>query len=285
LSSLAFTIGHSTRSFGQFAGLLRGNGVEHLVDVRRFPHSRRHPHFDAESLPEGLRVGAGIGYTHLPGLGGRRQTEPDSPNTGWGNPSFRGYADHMRTPEFRENLQKLLELCERERVYLMCSEAVWWRCHRRMVSDALVERDVTVEHILGEGRRQTHQITPFARVVGGVELAYPPTPERLPRFGQSTNYTNGAGRGDLVCADKLTARRVCSPGATGSVKATARERRYGRRQQRMCCTQRDQSLEEEARRLRVEEESRRRHGEEASREKDLEKKPAMEKAKEKVGAK
>jgi hypothetical protein len=136
LSSLVFTIGHSTRAFKQFAGLLRGDGIEHLVDVRRFPHSRRHPHFDVGVLPEELREGVGPGYTHLPELGGRRQPRLDSPNTGWRNPSFHGYADHMGTPEFREGLRRLLDLRERERVCLMCSEAVWWRCHRRMISDS-----------------------------------------------------------------------------------------------------------------------------------------------------
>lgn len=176
MPSLVLTIGHSTRTFGQFANLLRGNGVGHLVDVRRFPRSRRHPQFDAESLQEELHEGAGIGYTHLPGLGGRRRPVPNSPNTGWRNPSFQGYADYMRTQEFREEFERLLGLCERRRVCLLCSEAVWWRCHRRMVSDALVARSVTVEHILGEGRRQAHALTPFARVVG-VEILYPPIAE------------------------------------------------------------------------------------------------------------
>jgi uncharacterized protein (DUF488 family) len=176
---LVLTIGHSTRTFAQFARLLREAGAERLVDVRRFPHSPRHPQFDTGSLAEELR-GEGIGYTHLPGLGGRRRPRPDSPNAGWRNASFRGYADHMATEEFREDLQALLELCERERVCLMCSEAVWWRCHRRMISDALLIRGLPVEHILDERQRSAHVLTPWAKVVdedGHGQLVYPPEGE------------------------------------------------------------------------------------------------------------
>lgn len=118
--------------------------------------------------------GMGVGYAYLIGLGGRRRPCPDSPNAGWRNPAFRGYADHMRTPEFAEDLEKLVELREKERVCLMCSEAVWWRCHRRMISDALVARGIAVEHILSETRLQTHALTPWARVVSETELLYPP---------------------------------------------------------------------------------------------------------------
>ncbi|PLS87257.1 MAG: hypothetical protein CYG60_02855 [Actinobacteria bacterium] len=125
------TIGHSTRTFELFAGLLRANGVERLVDVRRFAASGRHSRFGGDALPALLR-GEGIGYWHLPGLGGRRRPLPGSPNAGWRNEGFRGYADHMGTPEFREGLGRLLELAGRERACLMCSEAVWWRCHRRI---------------------------------------------------------------------------------------------------------------------------------------------------------
>lgn len=169
------TIGHSTRSFEQFADLLSTNGVECLVDVRRFPHSPRHPQFSEESLPGRLRE-QGIGYRHLPGLGGRRKPKPDSPNTGWRNSSFRGYADHMATAEFAEGVGRLLELCGRGRACLMCSEAVWWRCHRRMIADALVVRGFPVEHVLGEARRQRHELTAFAQIVdkvGDKRLVYP----------------------------------------------------------------------------------------------------------------
>lgn len=162
------------RSFEEFAGLLLTNGVECVVDVRRFPGSRRHPQF-GKALP-GLLRESGIGYLHLPGLGGRREPRPDSPNTGWRNPSFRGYADHMETDEFKDAFAGLIGPCERERVCLMCSEAVWWRCHRRMVADALVVRSIPVEHILGETQRRPHELTPFAEVVdegGDKRLVYP----------------------------------------------------------------------------------------------------------------
>ncbi len=173
---LVLTIGHSTRTFEQFADLLRANRVERLVDVRRFAGSRRHPQFGEESLPARLRE-EGIVYTHLPGLGGRRKPLPDSPNTGWRNASFRAYADHMGTKEFREDLERLLTLAGRERACLTCSEAVWWRCHRRMIADALVAQGVPVEHILSGTRRQPHKLTPFAEVIVGEDgekrLLYP----------------------------------------------------------------------------------------------------------------
>ncbi len=176
-SPLVLTVGHSTRSFERFAELLLANGVERLVDVRRFPHSPRHPHFGEKSLP-GRLCEQGIGYLHLPGLGGRRKPQPGSPNTGWRNPSFHGYADHMATAEFAQDFERLLELCWRERACLMCSEAVWWRCHRRMIADALVVRGAVVEHVLGAAQRQPHELTPFAEVVvdegGDKRLVYPP---------------------------------------------------------------------------------------------------------------
>jgi uncharacterized protein (DUF488 family) len=173
------TIGHSTRTFEEFVGLLRASGAEHLVDVRRFPASRRHPQFGKQILPARLCDEEGIRYSHLAGLGGRRRPLPNSPNGGWRNPSFRGYADHMGTQEFREDFERLVGLCGRERVCLMCSEAVWWRCHRRMIADALLVRGFPVEHVLGEGSRQAHELTPWAEVVvveeGGKErLVYPP---------------------------------------------------------------------------------------------------------------
>lgn len=114
----------------------------------------------------------GVSYAHLPGLGGRRPPRSDSPNAGWHNPSFRSYADHMATAEFGEPFERLLEMRERERVCLMCSEAVWWRCHRRMIADALVVRGFPVEHILGERQKKAHTLTLFARVVSA-ELIYP----------------------------------------------------------------------------------------------------------------
>lgn len=183
------TVGHSTRTAEEFLHLLRSGWAERLVDVRRFPHSPRQPQFGQESLP-GVLGEEGIGYVHMPGLGGRRKPLPGSPNAGWRNSSFRGYADHMATAEFAEDFERLLELCEREQACLMCSEAVWWRCHRRMIADALVVRGVAVEHVLGEGRSQSHELTPFAAVVdegGDKRLVYPPegfARAREPRAGQ-----------------------------------------------------------------------------------------------------
>lgn len=167
------TIGHSTRTFEQFAHLLHVNEIRHLADVRRFSGSRRYPQFGRDVLPEELYDACDIGYSHLPGLGDRRDPRQDSLNDGWRNSSFRGYADHMATAEFGEGLARLIELCNAERVCLMCSEAVWWRCHRRMIADALVVRGFSVEHILGEGRRQTHTLTPWAEVEAGTGLIYP----------------------------------------------------------------------------------------------------------------
>jgi uncharacterized protein (DUF488 family) len=174
-SNLVLTVGHSRRTFVELLSLLRAHGVCRLVDVRRFPHSPRHPHFDGAALSERLCREGAICYLHLPGLGGRRPPRPDSPNAGWHNPSFRGYADHMATPEFRADFERLVGLCEEEeRVCLMCSEAVWWRCHRRMIADALVVRGFSVEHVLGERRPTLHTLTPWAVVVGGTGLLYPP---------------------------------------------------------------------------------------------------------------
>jgi len=172
---LVLTIGHSARTFAQFLELLREAGVDHLVDVRRFPASRRNPQFDETVLGERLRREGGVRYSHLPGMGGRRAPRPDSPNAGWTNPSFRGYADHMATPEFCVDFERLVELCEcGDRACLMCSEAVWWRCHRRMIADALLVRGFAVQHVLREHSRMLHALTPWAKVVDATHLLYPP---------------------------------------------------------------------------------------------------------------
>ena len=165
------TIGHSTRPLDTFVDLLRAHRVDTLVDVRTVPRSRRHPQFNRESLPESLRA-AGIGYTHMPGLGGLRHPRCDSINTGWRNAGFRGYADHMQTPEFDENLRALVDRARRERVAIMCAEAVPWRCHRSLIADALTARGIGVGHILSAERAQPHRLTPFARVEGST-VTYP----------------------------------------------------------------------------------------------------------------
>lgn len=165
------TIGHSTRSLPEFVELLREHGVRRVVDVRTVPRSRHNPQFNRESLPEALRP-EGIAYTHMPELGGLRHARKDSPNTGWRNASFRGFADYMGTAPFDAGLEKLMKLAEREPAALMCAEAVPWRCHRSLISDALTVRGVEVAHITGRGRAQPHSLTPFARVEGG-RITYP----------------------------------------------------------------------------------------------------------------
>ena len=161
-----WTVGHSTRELADFIALLRDNGVEAIADVRSLPGSRKFPQFNAEALgPELLK--AGIEYVPMKSLGGRRKTRPDSPNTVWRNASFRGYADYMETPEFEAGIQDLLELASRKRTAIMCAEAVWWRCHRSMISDYLKAAGVTVEHIIGDGKNTNHPFTSAARIEDG----------------------------------------------------------------------------------------------------------------------
>ncbi len=169
---LICTIGHSNRSIDTFIDLLRSNGVARVLDVRTVPRSRHNPQFNQESLPESLAA-VQIAYTHLPGLGGLRHARSDSPNSGWHNASFRGYADYMQSPEFAENVQRVADLAGSTRCVLMCAEAVPWRCHRSMIGDALLVRGVRVEDIIGPKGRKPHVLTPFARV-DGVHITYPP---------------------------------------------------------------------------------------------------------------
>ncbi len=145
-----------------------------LVDVRTIPRSRHNPQFNRESLPERLKE-AGLEYVHMPGLGGLRRSRPDSPNTGWRNASFWGFADYMQSEAFKENLETVERLATRRRVALMCAEALPWRCHRSLIADALTARGISVEHILTQGRRQVHRMTPWARVAGTC-VTYPPGP-------------------------------------------------------------------------------------------------------------
>jgi len=165
------TIGHSTRPLDALITLLREHAVERLVDVRAFPRSRRHPQFNIETLPAALAA-AGIDYTHLPALGGRRPVRADSANTAWREPGFRGYADYMETDAFARGLAALLDLAGRQRIAVMCAEAQPWRCHRQLIADALVARGVAVEHIMGPGKRRRHEPPPFARIEQG-RVRYP----------------------------------------------------------------------------------------------------------------
>ena len=165
-----WTMGHSTLSIDDFLARLKAFNIELLADVRSFPGSRRYPHFNKENLASEL-LDAGIRYEHFRELGGRRRARPDSLNLACRNESFRGYADYMETREFHAGIERLLELVQQERVAIMCSEAVWWRCHRSMISDYLKAQGIDVVHIMGEGKSEAHPFTSAARVVNG-ELSY-----------------------------------------------------------------------------------------------------------------
>lgn len=166
-----FTVGHSNRTLEDFVALLFGAGIGHIADVRRFPMSRRHPHFSAPFFARSLAQ-CGIGYTHLEQLGGRRRARPDTRNLAWRNMSFRGYADHLQTAEFEEGLRELSALLRSGPVALMCSEAVPWRCHRYLVSDALLARGAEVLHVVGPGKPRKHSLPSFA-VRRGTTVTYP----------------------------------------------------------------------------------------------------------------
>lgn len=168
-------IGHSTRPAEELVELLSAAGVATLADVRTIPRSRANPQFEGPTLARTL-ARAGIGYVHLPALGGLRRPRPGSGNAGWRNASFRGYADHMLTPEFEEGLCQLRALAREGPVAVMCAEAVPWRCHRSLLADALLARGVVVEHITGRGRTRPHRLTPFARIEGR-KVTYPPPPD------------------------------------------------------------------------------------------------------------
>ena len=178
LTHQAFTIGHSTHSLGEFVALLRSAGIEQVADVRAHPGSRRVPHFGRDALAAGLRE-AEIGYAHLPELGGRRRAGPGSANTGWEVPAFRAYADHMAGEEFAAGLSRLEALTRAAATAAMCAEGPWWRCHRRLVADALVARGWKVVHVMPDGRTAAHELTPFAVVEGG-RISYPPPQGTLP---------------------------------------------------------------------------------------------------------
>jgi uncharacterized protein (DUF488 family) len=163
--SAVYTIGHSTRSIEEFLALLRREEIAVLADIRTFPSSKRYPHFNAASLGASL-LDAAIEYRHFPQLGGRRTPRKDSKNTLWRNAGFRGYADYMETDEFRSALADLVSLSRKKRTAIMCAEAVPWRCHRNLVSDALVAGGIPVRHIL-DAKVTNHTLTPFARVEDG----------------------------------------------------------------------------------------------------------------------
>jgi len=167
---IVYTVGHSDRGLDEFTGLLKANGVDALADIRKLPGSNKYPHFNQEELAASL-ARVGIGYVYLKELGGRRRRSKDSRNTAWRNRSFRAYADHMETDEFRRGVDSLLGLARAGNVAMMCSEAVWWRCHRALVADHLKSVGVTVYHIMSVTTNKLHPYTPAAKIVGD-KLSY-----------------------------------------------------------------------------------------------------------------
>ena len=185
-----WTIGHSTRTIDEFISLLKENGIKLVADVRMFPGSKRYPQFGREALAKSLGE-SGIRYEHLPELGGRRKAKTDSRNTAWRNASFRGYADYMETEQFEKGIERLLNVAVQGAaawaaaelkddgwaavtpwdIAIMCAEAVWWRCHRSLISDYLKARGIEVLHILDANKVEPHPYTSAARIVNG-KLSY-----------------------------------------------------------------------------------------------------------------
>ena len=168
---MVLTIGHSTRTLEEFVQLLEVYGVILVVDVRTVPRSRHNPQFNKETLPDTLKH-YGVRYIHMPEIGGLRHPKHDSVNTAWKNSGFRGYADYMQTPEFNVNLLKIVALARENRLALMCAEALPWRCHRNLLSDALVIRHVKVEHIISKDSVINHELNELAHIEG-TKITYP----------------------------------------------------------------------------------------------------------------
>jgi uncharacterized protein (DUF488 family) len=162
---VVYTVGHSTLPLDAFLALLATEAIGTVADVRRFPASRRHPHFARDALAGALER-AGVRYVWLPGLGGRRRGRPGSPHVAWRSASFRAYADHMETAEFGADVARLLVLAHERRTAVLCAEAVPWRCHRQLIADALVARGADVRHLIGGAPPEPHRLTPFARLEG-----------------------------------------------------------------------------------------------------------------------
>jgi uncharacterized protein (DUF488 family) len=172
-----FTLGHSTLPIERFVALLRTYGIERLVDIRTVPRSRHNPQFNDSALAGSLAAER-VEYVPMQALGGLRHARKDSPNTGWRNASFRGYADYMQTEQFEAALEALIAMSRQRRAAIMCAEAVPWRCHRSLVADALAARGVPVIEILSESSYRAHKLTPFA-LVEGVRVTYPPEQAKL----------------------------------------------------------------------------------------------------------
>jgi uncharacterized protein (DUF488 family) len=181
MASLIYTIGHSTRTVGELIGLLRENGIDLLVDVRAVPRSRFNPQFNGDALPRPLGE-AGIGYVHLKALGGLRhhpKGAPPSPNALWHNAAFRNYADYALTPAFRAGFDELCGLARERLPAIMCAEAVWWRCHRRIIADYLLTRGIEVRHIMAPGKFEEASLTPGAQPQPDGTILYPAADPQL----------------------------------------------------------------------------------------------------------
>ncbi len=166
-----YTVGHSNHPIEKFIEMLTTHGIELVADIRTIPRSRRNPQYNSDALPASLKE-RGIDYRHLPDLGGLRHARKDSPNRGWENASFRGFADYMQTEDFGKGLAELTALAEGRKVAVMCAESVPWRCHRSLIADALSVRGVTVLHIMSRTSAKAHTLTSFARV-NGTSITYP----------------------------------------------------------------------------------------------------------------
>ncbi len=180
-----FTIGHSNQPLESFLGLLKAHDIRFLADIRRYPGSRRWPWFGKDALPASLAA-QGIAYRHFPGLGGRRSPAQDSPNGAWRVPQFQAYADYMATPEFQAALEELIRLLPEGPLAVMCAEVLPWRCHRNLLSDAVLVRGIPVFHIVGGGKLKPHALPDFAKLDRRSEpprLTYPPAEGPQIRLG------------------------------------------------------------------------------------------------------
>jgi hypothetical protein len=192
-----FTIGHAARAIEDFLELLQIHAVEHVVDIRAFPGSRHNPQFGQDRLRDSLR-NAGIEYTHLPSLGGRRRMPFTAASAAWRNASFRSYAEYLRTPEFAAGLEELVELASSRQVAIMCAEAVPWRCHRALVADALVARGIEVHDIMSATSAPAHRLPSFAHVEG-TTVTYPATaPEPGSGEALQAEVDDGRARAEQV---------------------------------------------------------------------------------------
>ncbi|HTP42787.1 MAG TPA: DUF488 domain-containing protein [Nitrospiria bacterium] len=170
-SLMIYTVGHSTRPIENFLAILNVHDIARLVDVRTIPKSRHNPQFNSTLLAASLKE-VGIRYQHCPGLGGLRKPSKDSRNMGWKHPGFRGFADYMETAEFEAALQDLIQSAVKQHNAIMCAEALWWRCHRSLIADALLVRGIGVVHLMGPRKIEPHRLTPFAAMHNG-RLSYP----------------------------------------------------------------------------------------------------------------